>query len=344
MDEFRQLGRDRGICKGIYQGGGKGEMKFDMTTFGETMIRISVRPGRGLENATEADIHTGGTESNTAVALSRLGKKTAWISRLPENPPGRRIEGDIKRHGVDTSRVIWTEKDRAGTYYVEFALPPRSATVTYDRRYSAMSRLKPKEIDWKFLLNTRIIHLTGITAALSESCRKAVAEAIKKAKARRVPYSFDLNYRSKLWNPADAAKTLSPMLKGSALAIMTKEDAALVFKLKGEPEKVVRNIKDQFRPKVAVLTMGGEGALAWDGKRMMHEPGLPLQEVVDRLGAGDAFSAGLIYGFLEKDIALGLKYGMAMSAMKMGMRGDYFWADREEVEQVIKTRSSDVRR
>jgi 2-dehydro-3-deoxygluconokinase len=93
-----------------------------------------------------------------------------------------------------------------------------------------------------------------------------------------------------------------------------------------------------------VLTIGNKGAVAWDGKRLLREPGLPVTEVVDRLGAGDAFTAGLIYGFLKEDIALGLKYGITMSAMKMGMRGDYFWAGRADVEQVINAQGGDVRR
>lgn len=319
-------------------------MKFDLTTFGETMVRISARPGEGLENATRMDFHTGGTESNTAIALARLGGKTAWVSRLPENPLGRRIAADVARHGVDVSGVIWTKQDRAGTYYVEFATPPRGATVTYDRRHSAVSRIKPAELDWNFLLNTRVLHLTGITPALSPSCRAAVAEAIKRAKAKKIPVSFDINYRAKLWSPAVAAKILAPLMRGAAIIIMTSDDAATLFKLSGDPEKIVREIKRRFEPQIAVLTMGGKGALLFDGKKTLSEPGLPMTEVVDRLGAGDAFTAGLIFGYLKNDLQLGLKYGIATSAMKMGMRGDAFWASREEVEQVIKSHGRDVRR
>jgi 2-dehydro-3-deoxygluconokinase len=319
-------------------------MKFDLTTFGETMIRISVRPGQTLETANRADLYSGGTESNTAVALARLGMNTAWVSRLTDNALGRRIEADVRMHGVDTSGVIWTEKDRAGTYYVEFMTPPRAVAVTYDRKNSAVSRLKPEELDWKHLLNTRVLHLTGITPALSPVCREAVALAVRKARAKKIPVSFDVNYRARLWSPKAAAKTLEPLIKSSAIAVMTKDDATTVFNLKGDPEKVVRDIRKRLNVKIAVLTVGGEGAIAWDGKKLIHEPGYPAPEMIDRLGAGDAFTAGLIYGFLKKDLGLGLKYGMAMSAMKMGMRGDYFWAGRDEVEQVIKSRGGDVRR
>ena len=190
-------------------------MKFDLTTFGETMVRISVRPGASLAVANQADLYTGGTESNTAAALARLGMSTAWVSRLPDNPLGQRIAADVARHGVDTSHLIWTNKDRAGAYYVEFAPPPRGAAVTYDRQHSAVSKIKPSELDLAFLLNTRILHLTGITPALSASCRDCVALAIKKAREKRVPVSFDLNYRSKLWKPGAAKKTLLPMIENN---------------------------------------------------------------------------------------------------------------------------------
>jgi len=319
-------------------------MKFDLTTLGETMIRISVRPGQTLENATEVSLHTGGAEANTAIGGARLGLKTAWVSRLTDNPLGRRVAADLGRHGVDTSAVIWTREDRVGTYYVEFATPPRSSAVTYDRRYSAIARIKPTELPWKFLLNTRILHLTGITPALSPGCRRAVELAIQKARARKVPVSFDVNYRAKLWTPKAAAKVIGPMLAKATIAIMTQEDASALFALQGDPKQVVREIRKRFQCPIAVLTMGGTGCLAWDGKRLFTESGYPLSAVVDRLGAGDVFSAGFIWGYLRKDLRLGLQFGVAASAMKLGMQGDHFWSSRAEVEQVIRSRGGDVKR
>jgi 2-dehydro-3-deoxygluconokinase len=318
--------------------------KFDMTTFGETMVRLSVRPGYNLSNTNEIDIHTGGTESNAAVALARIGMKTAWVSRLTDNALGKRIEFDIKRHGVDTSGIVWTPEDRVGAYYVEFATPPRASTVLYDRRHSAISRLKPKDLDWNFLLNTRLLHLTGITPALSPTCKTAVMEAVRRAKARRIPISFDVNYRAKLWKPAQAAKAISPLLRDCTMIIMTSDDAATLFNLKSEPETVVKRIQYLFHCKVAVLTIGGKGALVWDGNKVLSEPGFALNEVVDRLGAGDAFAAGMIYGFLANNLELGLKYGIAMSAMKIGMRGDYWWGTKAEVDQILKGREGHVSR
>jgi len=319
-------------------------MKFDLTTFGETMIRISVRSGWKFINSAEADIHIGGTESNVAIALARLGMKAAWLSRLTDNYLGRRIEADVSRHGVDTSALIWTDKDRVGAYFMEFAVPPRQTTVLYDRKHSAASKLAPEDIDWKYLLDTRIIHLTGITPALSASCRRAVAEAVKKARARKIPISFDVNYRSKLWGPRAAEKALSPLLPDCTLAIMTLDDAATVFGIEGEPEKVAVDVHERFRPRVAVITAGMKGGFAYDGKLLLREPAYSKRGIIDRVGAGDAFAAGLIFGFLRDDLQLGLRYGIATSVMKMGMHGDVFWFTRDEVEQVIKTRGGDVRR
>jgi len=318
--------------------------RFEVTTFGETMVRLSVRPGQNLNNTFELDIHTGGTESNVAVSLARLGMRTAWVSRLTENPLGRRVEFDVKRHGVDTSGIIWTKDDRVGAYYVEFATPPRASSVLYDRAHSAVSRLKPSELDWNFLLNTQLLHLTGITPALSPSCRAAVTEAARRAKARRIPVSFDVNYRAKLWKPEACSRVISPVIRECALLMMTAEDAATLFNLKSEPETAVKRIQYLFHCQVAVLTAGGKGAYAWDGEKLWHEPGFALSEVVDRLGAGDAFAAGMIYGYLQNNLALGLKYGIAMSAMKIGMRGDYWWGSKTEVEQVLRSRDSNISR
>jgi 2-dehydro-3-deoxygluconokinase len=319
-------------------------MKFDMTTFGETMIRISVRAGKKFINSTEADIHIGGAESNAAITLARLGMKAAWISRLSDNYLGKRIEADVARHGVDTSEVIWTDKDRVGTYFMEFAVPPRAITALYDRAHSAASKLRPEDINWDYLLNTRVLHLSGITPALSKSCHRAAVEAVKQARARKVPISFDINYRSKLWSPKAAAKAIAPLIPDCTLAIMNVDEAAAVLGVKGEPDKVAVEVYDRYHPKVAVITAGLAGSFAWDGKTLLHEPAYPNREIIDRVGAGDAFAGGLIYGYLHNDLQLGLRFGIATSVMKLGMHGDTFWFTKEEVEQVIRSRGGDVER
>lgn len=313
-------------------------MKFDMTTFGEAMIRLSMPQGENIANCAKMDFHTGGSEANVAVALSQLGMKTAWLSRLTDNALGRRIERDIAGHGVDTSAVNWTSNDRVGLYYVEFASSPRPASVIYDRLGSAFSKISPGQINWKILLNTRLLHLTGITPALSPNCRRVMTEAVKRAWAKRIPVSFDVNYRAKLWKPGAAARTLSSLLDGATITIMTREDAESVFRIRGDPESALRAIRDRFHVGIAVLTLGADGAMAWDGADLLREPGHQMSEVIDRIGAGDAFAAGFIHGYLCNDIARGLKIGIAMSALKMGIRGDYFKGNLSDIKRVIKSR------
>jgi 2-dehydro-3-deoxygluconokinase len=319
-------------------------MKYDLTTFGEAMVRISIRPGRTLANADRADLHCGGAEANTAVALARLGMKTAWVSRLGDNALGRRVAGDVARHGVDVSGVVWSEKDRVGTYFVEFAAAPGAASVLYDRKHSAASKLDAGDLPWDLLLDTRILHLTGITPALSRACRQASAAARARARERRVPVSFDVNYRSRLWSRKTAARVLTPLLRKVALLIVTEEDAATLFGIGGAAEDAVCELRERFRPGAAVMTLGARGAIAWDGKEMRTEPGFGGIEAIDRVGAGDAFAAGLIFGWLGGDLSRGLKYGMAASALKMGQHGDQFWGGRAEVEQLLQSRSPAIRR
>src|SRR5579862_6975429 len=145
---------------------------WDVVTFGETMLRLSP-PGFGrLEEAVTLDVRIGGSESNTAVALARLGLRSAWWSKLPANPLGRRIENEIRRWGVDTSGVIWDEDAgaRAGVYFLDFGVAPRGIDVFYDRAASSASRLTAEEVTEARIAGARLLHLTGITPALSPSC------------------------------------------------------------------------------------------------------------------------------------------------------------------------------
>src|SRR5579872_1299621 len=184
---------------------------FDVITFGETMIRLSP-PGHARLEATDLlECRTGGSESNTAIALARLGRRAAWWSRLPDNPLGRKIATQVARWGVDTSLILWAETGRAGVYFIEFGAPPRPHHVYYDRADSAASHLTPDMVDWAQLDGARHLHLTGITPALSAGCAATVAHAAHEARARGLTVSLDINYRRKLWTPAQAKKMLAPL-------------------------------------------------------------------------------------------------------------------------------------
>ena len=308
--------------------------RFDVTTIGSTMIRLSVPSGERLETASLYSVHTAGTEGNTMVALSRMGRNVGWISRLKKDALGQRIEKDIHAFGVDTSRIIWTNEDRNEVFYVEYGESPRGIQVIYDRSGSALSRLKFDEVDTDYLLDTRILHMTGILPALSTHCMKTTQDAMATANHAGIKISFDVNYRSKLWSPQEAAKILHPLMEMSQILFLTKEDANDLFNLSGTPDQILQAAYDQFHPEICVITLGGDGGIAYDGSR--HYRCRPYEvHIIDRLGAGDSFTAGFLCGYLEGSIEAGMNYASAMAVLKLGIRGDYFVSDRQEVLRLI---------
>ncbi len=299
------------------------------------MLRLSVPPGERLETAVCYSVHTAGTEGNTLVALSRMGVKTGWVSRLKNDVIGRRIAGEIRSHGVDTSCVIWTEKDRNGVFFVEYGTSPRGIQVVYDRSGSAVSKIRFDEVNSNYLLDTRILHMTGILPALSARCRRTTEAAVKAAKDSKAKISFDVNFRGKLWGPRKAAKTLEPIMRLCDILFLTREDAIDLFGLTGSPERMLQSAYEKFRPEICVMTLAGEGGMAFDGIRHYRSPAYDVQ-ILDRLGAGDSFTAGFLCGYLEGSIETGMGYASAMAALKLGIKGDYFISDREEVLRLMK--------
>ena len=175
-------------------------MTFDVTTFGEALLRLSVPEGIRLQAATQLDLHPAGAETNIASLLARMGRRSAWHSVLPRNPLGYLVGDHLRKAGVDLSGVIWQDTGRVGTFYVEFSAPPRPIQVVYDRADSCITRTTPDMLHWDSLLDTRLLHLTGITPAISPSCYETVAAIIQRARAANIPISFDVNYRAKLWS------------------------------------------------------------------------------------------------------------------------------------------------
>lgn len=321
-------------------------MGCDVVTLGETMLRLSA-PGHGrLEEAVTLEVRVGGSESNTAVALARLGVRTSWLSRLPDNPLGHRIENEIRRWGVDTTGVIWDRQPgaRAGLYFIDFGTAPRGIDVTYDRAESAMSRLRPDEIDAAAITNARLLHLSGITPALSASCAEAVAQAIAIARKAGLKISFDVNYRARLWTPDEARATLTPLLKGVDLLLIPQADAELLFGVTQIGIEAARSLRDRFEVGTVVMTLGGGGALAYDDQGDCSAAPHTIGQVVDRVGAGDAFGAGVLMGFLQNDLALGLDYGAAMAALKHTIPGDLLLATRAEIETARSGAHNAIRR
>jgi len=306
------------------------EPRFDVTTLGEMLLRLSVPSGERLENAHQLNVHSAGAEANVVTLLARLERKSYWTGALPNNPLGQLAVNALHLAGVDTRGVIWNEKGRMGTYYVEFGEPPRGIQVIYDRIHSCATQLTPNQIDWDSLLSTRLLHLTGITPALSSSCREIVSEAIRQAKERSVPVSFDVNYRQKLWSEVDARETLLPLIKNVELLFCSQADAKRLFNCDGSMEAVARGMLELSQAHYVIVTFGEQGALLWDGSKWQHEPARSTH-VVDRLGAGDALAAGVIHGWLDGDLTAGLRYGLTLAALALSQFGDMVVTSKSEL-------------
>lgn len=311
----------------------------DLLTAGESMIRLSVPVGDLLIDCPKLDVHIAGAESNVAVGVARMGHRARWLSRLTDNALGRRIVNELATLGVDCTGVAWTDQDRVGTYFIEFGATPRPTTVTYDRAHSAASKMTAQTFDLAQVAGARILHLTGITPALSDSCYDLTAALIEQARASGVHVIFDVNYRALLWSAERCAQKLTPLLAQVDTLLIGRADAATVFGITGEPEDVLRAVQARFGVKQAAITLGEAGAIGLSGGAIIESPGYPVR-IVDRIGAGDAFAAGVICGMLEsdfRDFGLGLRFGVAMSALQLTINGDNFRLARGDVMRLLES-------
>lgn len=302
---------------------------------GETLIRLTPSGGETFESASTCTVHVGGAESNVCADLARLGVSTAWISRLPANPLGRRIAAVIRGCGVDVEGVVWAPEGRAGLMFVQQGAAPRPGEVIYYRRDSAFAGIDPDAIAWDRLTGADIVHLTGITPALGAGPHRLVERAIAEARRRGARISFDVNYRAKLWSPEAAREVIEPLVRGLDVVFVNDRDARTVFGAQGDPESVAPGLRERFRCGVLVLTLGPSGALAQDHSTSVRQPAYSA-EVVDRIGRGDAFAAGFLYGYLARGTADGLRYGSALAALKQTYPGDICYATVDEVEAVLR--------
>ncbi len=322
-------------------------MEYDLVTFGETMIRLSPPNFKRLEQTEALNVTVGGSEMNVAVAARRLGLKTAFITRLTRNPLGRMIENKAREHGVDTSHIVWTDKDRVGLYFVEFGANPRPSSVLYDRADSAISKIKPGEVVWKTIFaNSRLFHTSGITPALSASATEATREAMKAAQDAGLKASIDLNYRAKLWSEEEARQTMTELMGYTDILLTTEEDTERVFGITGKDyNEVARKLSEEFELEVVAITVRENlsvwqnrwTAIAYAGGRFFKDITYEL-EIVDRVGGGDSFTAGFLYGYLTGDVEKGLRYGNALSALKHSIPGDLNWSTLEEVEGLLQAK------
>jgi 2-dehydro-3-deoxygluconokinase len=320
-------------------------MPYDVVTFGEAMIRLSPPSFRRLEQARGLDVQVGGAELNTAVGLARLGRSAAWVSRLTNNPLGRLVANQAREAGVCTEHVQWTSEDRVGLYFLEFGAAPRASSVLYDRKGAAIANIAPGQVRWaQVFAGSKWFHVTGITPGLSASAAATTKEALQAAKSAGVQTSIDLNYRAKLWSGAEAGRCMSELMLHCDVLITTEEDIERVFGIKGKDyEDAAAQTAQRFRLKTVAITLrqnplvwkNAWTAIALSGGRVLRTREYEV-EIVDRLGAGDSFAAGLIHGLLDGDLQKGLDWGVAASAIKHTIPGDFNWITRQEVEALLQ--------
>jgi 2-dehydro-3-deoxygluconokinase len=340
----------------------------DVVTFGEAMIRLVPPSFQRLEQTSTLDVQVGGGELNVAVGVARLGLTSAWVSRLPKNALGRLMLNRVRQAGVDSSHIIWSDGGRMGLYFVEFGAAPRASSVLYDRAHSAISAIKPGEVDWKKVMEgAKWFHTSGITPALSDSAADVTGEALVAAKQAGLTVSYDLNYRGKLWSPERAQAVQEPLMQYVDVLITTEEDTNVVFKIKAEGKtdekgfsavsaesykEVAKKLADKFKFKAVAITLR-ENPLVWRNTwtAIAYAEGKYYDdikydlEIVDRVGGGDSFSAGFIYGRLVKNsYEAAVRYGNAFAALKHTNPGDFNWATLAEVEGLLKGASLRVAR
>lgn len=291
----------------------------EIITIGETMIVFNALQVGPLRHVSEFRRSYAGAESNVAIGLARLGKSTGWISKLGEDEFGEYIYTMVKNEGVDVSRVIKDCSGKTGICIKEYCDGGRTI-IHYYRLNSAASRIKPSDLDEEYLASAKLLHITGISLAISENSKRTIYRAVELARTNGVKVSFDPNIRLQLWNPKRAKKEICSVLGKVDLFFPGKREIELIFETK-DPEIAIRRALDYGISQVAVK-LGKEGALVGGNDYYYHIPGIPVQ-MIDEVGAGDGFVSGYLFGYLNKlsPIDCG-KIGNAIGAIVTTSVGD----------------------
>ncbi len=331
-----------------------------VATFGEIMLRLSTPGFERFTQSKQFDFRFGGGEANVAVSLANYGIPVDFITRLPQNDLAVACLMELKRYGVGVEKIIYGG-ERLGIYFLETGAVARASKVIYDRAYSSISSVKPGMIDWdKALDGITWFHWTGITPAVSEGTAQVCLEAIKIANKKGITVSTDLNYRKNLWKYGKKASEVMPeLVAGCDIILGNEEDADKVFGIKPDQgdvtgghveaaayESVCRQLMAKF-PKAAkvIITLRGSlnanhntwSGVLWNGSKLLQAPIYDITHIVDRVGGGDSFMGGLIYGLLTfgKDDQKALNFAVAASCLKHTIHGDFNLVTVEEVEKLM---------
>ncbi len=333
-----------------------------VVTFGEIMLRLSPPGFLRFSQANSFDVVYGGGESNVAVSLANYGIDVDFVTRLPQNDLGDCALRELRKQGINTHNII-RGGDRLGIYFLETGAVNRGSKVVYDRANSSVSEIQPNMVDWKKVFNgVRWFHWTGITPAISQSAADTCLEAVKIASSLGITISTDLNYRSKLWKyGGDREAIMSELTSYCDIILGNEEDAEMHFGIKPEGLDVTTQgdqIKaDAFlsvcqqmmkkfpKAKKVITTLRGSisashntwAGILYDGNTLFESPQYQITHIVDRVGGGDSFMGGLIYGLLTYPNAdqKALNFAVAASSLKHTITGDANLVSIEEVEKLM---------
>lgn len=334
-----------------------------VVTFGEIMLRLATPDYLRFEQTSTLEATYGGGEANVAVSLANYGLEVDFVTRLPENDIGEACIKDLRKHNVGTG-FIARGGERLGIYFLETGAVSRASKVVYDRAYSSISQIEKGMINWdKVFRDATWFHWTGITPAISQGAADVCLEAAKAASERGLTISTDLNYRKKLWKYGKkAGEVMEELVQHCDVILGNEEDAAMVFGIhpngvdvtKGHVEaeayeSVCQQLIEKFpKAKKVIITLRGSvsanhntwSGVLYNGKTLFQAPEYQITHIVDRVGGGDSFMGGLIYGLLTyKDDQKALNFAVAASCLKHTIYGDF---NRVTVEEVEKLMSGDA--
>jgi len=336
-------------------------MKNKIITFGEIMLRLATPEHQRFSQVTSFCASYGGGEANVAVSLANYGLETDYVTRLPSNDLGKAVVMELKKHSVGTGKIIFGG-ERLGIYYLETGAVSRPSKVVYDRAHSSISEIKPGMINWEDVFSDATwFHWTGITPAISQGAAEVCLEAVKAAKKKGLTVSCDLNFRKNLWKWGKTAGEIMPGLVEHCDVILgNEEDAEKVFGIKpdkgdvstgkvesSEYESVCKKLKARFpQAKKIIITLRGSvsadhnswSGILFDGEKFYTAPVYQITHIVDRVGGGDSFMGGLIYGLItySGDDQKALNFAVAASCLKHTIHGDFNLVTVAEVEQLMK--------
>ncbi len=333
----------------MYGKGGKDEMR--AVTFGEIMLRLSPCGYKRLVQADCFEAVYGGAEANVAVSLAQFGCDSVYVTRLPQNDLAKACRVNLQKWGVDTSKIVFGG-DRVGIYYMEKGISQRPSNVIYDRAGSAFAMSEANDYDFEKILDgADWFHFTGITTALGENVAGAVYKACKTAKEKGITISCDLNYRSKLWTKEKAAAVMTPLLEMADVCIANESQTEEVFSIdSGLPEGAERSRETaekffkKFNFKVLAFTerrtinanRNKIFGLIYDGKEFAHSREYTM-DMVDRVGGGDAFAAGMIYALSQKyTLPDSIGFAVAASVLKHSVEGDFNIVSVDEIQRLMR--------